>query len=337
MKLKIKTRLYVCLYCFTLTLFSSCYDDKGGLVDIKNDNLTNNKKIIIGERSGNINLFLEESNEDNFLVLEGDMLIPKSSVNVLKVYNVNEFKFEGIDDDIAYFKKQYSAKTTKFRSAINSNILSGAELWEGRWVYFAFNNKNNFDKEQYATIFKAICHWANKTNMRFKIVPANSHLKKITIFKKSKGCSCSVGSGNGNMNLSLTCDFQSIVHEIGHAVGFGHEHQRPKRDHYLTNFHTDKDYQFIKEGMDRLGENGKAIVAILKANLSKENVYDDSLPFDYNSVMLYGSWPRNHLVLRDFLKRNNLPVYTRLNGELIERPVYGLTSIDISKTYAAYQ
>ncbi|WP_440881019.1 M12 family metallopeptidase [Tenacibaculum sp. C7A-26P2] len=337
MKLKIKTKLYFFLYYSILVLFTSCYDDKGVFTDIKKDNLTNNEKIIIGESLGNINLYIDKHKEDNFLILLGDMLIPKSSVNILKIYNVNEFEIEDIDNDIAYFKKKYSTETTKLRSSINSNILYGAELWEGRWIHFAFNDKNNFSKKQYATIFKAMSHWANKTNMRFKIVPANSHLKKITIFKKSSGCNCSVGSVEGSMNLSLTCDFQSIVHEIGHAVGFGHEHQRPKRDSYLANFHTNKDYQFIKEGMNKLGENGKSIVATLKANLSKESVYDDSLPFDYNSVMLYGSWPRNHLILRDFLKRNNLPVYTHLNGDPVERPNFGLTSIDIRKTYVAYR
>ena len=55
-------------------------------------------------------------------------------------------------------------------------------------------------------------------------------------------CSCCsfVGKrGNGPQAISIgkNCDkFGIVVHELGHAVGFWHEHTRPDRDDWVTIF-----------------------------------------------------------------------------------------------------
>lgn len=69
------------------------------------------------------------------------------------------------------------------------------------------------------------------------------------------------------------CSFQlgTAVHEIGHALGLWHQHQRPSRDESIT-VHNDE------------------IASWARSNFVKvpmENVNEYNLPYDYNSIMHY--------------------------------------------------
>ena len=74
-----------------------------------------------------------------------------------------------------------------------------------------------------------------------------------------------ISIGNGCFSLS------TVVHEIGHAVGFWHEQSRPDRDKYVNihdeNIQTGREYNFNKRtDIDSLG-----------------------VTHDFNSVMHYSS------------------------------------------------
>ena len=64
------------------------------------------------------------------------------------------------------------------------------------------------------------------------------------------------------MSLGKNCDkFGIVVHELGHVVGFWHEHTRPDRDGYIdviyANILDNQDYNFQKmprEEINSLGE-----------------------------------------------------------------------------------
>ena len=64
-----------------------------------------------------------------------------------------------------------------------------------------------------------------------------------------------------------------VIHEIGHAIGFFHEQSRPDRDDYVT-IH----YENILEGLE--DQFTKHSAEILKTN---------GIPYDYASIMHYGS------------------------------------------------
>lgn len=56
-------------------------------------------------------------------------------------------------------------------------------------------------------------------------------------FKYPRCCSYVGRRGNGPQAISIgkNCDkFGIVVHELGHVIGFWHEHTRPDRDDHVT-------------------------------------------------------------------------------------------------------
>ncbi|ETN82729.1 astacin [Necator americanus] len=83
-------------------------------------------------------------------------------------------------------------------------------------------------------------HWENYTCVSF--VPKLDYHKHYIMFTIDKcGCCSYVGRrGDGPQAISIgkNCDkFGIVVHELGHVVGFWHEHTRPDRDQYVDIFY----------------------------------------------------------------------------------------------------
>ncbi|KAF8792970.1 Astacin like protein [Argiope bruennichi] len=81
-------------------------------------------------------------------------------------------------------------------------------------------------------------------------------------------------TGAQTINLDEGCYYiGTIVHEIGHAIGFWHEHQRHDRDKYLT-------------------INTKNIMQGLQDQFTLTKPQDEIIysNFDYNSIMIYGNY-----------------------------------------------
>lgn len=126
------------------------------------------------------------------------------------------------------------------------------------------------------SLFKqAMRHWENYTCVKFVERSATEHNNYIIFTERPCGCCSFVGKrGNGAQAISIgkNCDkFGIVVHELGHVVGFWHEHTRPDRDNHVQivrdHIMTGQEYNFNK--------------------LTEEEVNSLGLPYDYDSIMHY--------------------------------------------------
>ncbi|MDV3661071.1 hypothetical protein CMU70_11450 [Elizabethkingia anophelis] len=316
--------------------FSLMNSDK--IMSVVNQELSNPTSIFIANDNVTKIPYILENIEGNnsFYLFSDDILIPSTSVNIVKVFH-KPFNYSEIETLYNEYVKNY--RPSRSVSKNNGPIQPSTIIWEGGVIILSISK--DFPIERKSTLYNAISNWAYKTKLKFRIIEdENSNISKIRIIPIISGCRSSIGkpgNGLGEMSLSETCDLQSITHEIGHAVGLIHEHQRPIRNKYLTGLYTDKDYEFIQTGLEKLGKNGKGIVKTIKVNLSLIDVIDDSSPFDIKSVMMYGSYPRNDAVLLKFLQDNNKPFYKDSSGNEIPRPTFGLTSEDQLKVLKVYR
>jgi hypothetical protein len=105
-------------------------------------------------------------------------------------------------------------------------------LWPNATVVFSISSE--YTETEIEIIMDAMREWEDKTCIRFK---SRTTEDSYIHFFKGFGCCSFVGNLNyGRQPISIpnACLHHAIVlHEIGHAIGFWHEHSRPDRDQYI--------------------------------------------------------------------------------------------------------
>ncbi|UYV76941.1 MEP1B [Cordylochernes scorpioides] len=169
---------------------------------------------------------------------------------------------------------------------------------------------------QVAIIKRAMKEYHEKTCIKF--VERTTEANYINIFK-GQGCYSYVGlvhRGQQPVSLGQGCHVHgTIVHELGHAIGFFHEQNRSDRDEYLTIY-----WDNIKEGMaDQF--------ALLKPEQNRL-----LSPFDFDSIMLYGSmsFSKDRTKLRTMEGKGG-----RFLDEVYNKP--GLAASDIARIKKLYK
>ncbi|XP_077544736.1 astacin-like metalloprotease toxin 5 [Haemaphysalis longicornis] len=169
-------------------------------------------------------------------------------------------------------------------------LYTNVRLWENGTIPYVIDDEL---KQQKQLIRRAMDEIEKVTCLRF--VPRTSQHEDYVRLVNGNGCYSSLGcEGRGPQELSLGygCWFKTtVMHELLHAAGFVHEHSRSDRDDYidilLENVMEGKENQF-----DKLAPSEDQLLS----------------PFDYDSVMLYGSGQGS---------QNGLPTIVKKDGTAI--------------------
>ncbi len=89
------------------------------------------------------------------------------------------------------------------------------------------------------TIQDAIKEWEDNTPIRF-VQKQSQHTDYVDFVQGTRADACwsDIGRSGGRQTIQLRSDgdcwLDTLIHEIGHTVGFYHEHTRPDRDAFVT-------------------------------------------------------------------------------------------------------
>ncbi|XP_071506803.1 zinc metalloproteinase nas-6-like [Diadema antillarum] len=152
-------------------------------------------------------------------------------------------------------------------------IVKGNNLrWSNGVIPYTIDEE--FSNDVIRLLKSAMRHWQNRTCIRF--VPKKRSDRDYLRFGYFPGCWSFVGKHGGEQLISMGpgCSvFGTIVHELGHAIGFWHEQGRRDRDMYVQIVHRN-----IAPGTE---ENFGKIDAV--------NVTSQGYPYDFDSIMHYSS------------------------------------------------
>ncbi|VVC98444.1 unnamed protein product [Leptidea sinapis] len=228
---------------------------------------------------------------------------PKFHIEVNETQQFKGWFFRDSEDDLE------AAETTNRKERI----------WENGVIPYEIDG--NFSGAHKSLFKQAMRHWENFTCVKFVERDADIHRDYIVFTERPCGCCSFVGKrGNGAQAISIgkNCDkFGIVVHELGHVVGFWHEHTRPDRDRHVQiirdNIMNGQEYNFNK--------------------LTEEEVNSLGQTYDYDSIM--------HYARNTFSKGTYLDTILPLEVHGKKRPEIGqrirLSASDIAQTNLLYK
>lgn len=204
-------------------------------VDIIQQWNIDNKKITAGKYQDQSYYFITQNGQDTLVARENITGIPLGlDLKILSAFLTNTWvRISLLSDGQSKLSIQ-----PKLCGGANINF-DPARFWPNGAIPYEIDTKT-FPVGEIGRpiILAAIDEW-NKAGTGFHFVP-RTHEKDVLVFGENDQGTCysEVGRKGGVQYIRCHLEGQmfnkgSIMHEIGHAIGFNHEHQRYDRDNYL--------------------------------------------------------------------------------------------------------
>ncbi|KAL0832534.1 hypothetical protein ABMA28_000744 [Loxostege sticticalis] len=249
---------------------------------------------------------------------------PKDNVN--KTDDINPFQgwyFRDSSDDLdamesqLYEQEHNSTETTSRHRTARAATNRKERIWENGVIPYEIDG--NFSGAHKSLFKQAMRHWENFTCVKFVERDADLHKDYIVFTERPCGCCSFVGKRGGGaqaISIGKNCDkFGIVVHELGHVVGFWHEHTRPDRDNHVQiirdNIMTGQEYNFNKltaEEVNSLGQtyDYDSIMHYARNTFSKGTYLDTILPLEVHGKKRPEIGQRVRLSVSDIAQTNLL-------------------------------
>ncbi|WP_018984890.1 M12 family metallopeptidase [Salinimonas chungwhensis] len=259
------------------------------------------------------------NSKDNHLIKEHTMEVVHVDENGKEIVSTIEVqeKFGKIirDGDIivGYASDFYEGgEEQKNRNNTDMTTLASqasSKIWPQSVIPYSFSTA--YTNAEKSKVLAVLSQMSINTGLQF--VPRTNQSNYVNFIYTSSGDHAAgrsyVGMQGGKQNLELNKSSgfrtRTITHEMGHAIGYEHEHQRPDRDTFIS-----VNYPNLNDCRSSFN---------IKSDLSTNK------PYDIDSVMHYGSITSGSCVHDD-----SEPLFTNKSGNI----VYGSSTLTAQDTSA---
>nr|NP_001071840.1 Tolloid protein [Ciona intestinalis]BAE06735.1 Tolloid [Ciona intestinalis] len=215
---------------------------------------------------------------------------------------------------------RYKSRRQRAEEVFKRTRRAATARQERKWPHgvIPYTISANFTGSQRAMFKQAMRHWEGQTCLTF--IERTNEDNYIRFTYRPCGCCSYVGrKGTGPQAISIgkNCDkFGIVVHELGHVIGFWHEHTRPDRDDHIEiiykNIQAGQEYNFEQMDSSEINSLGEkydyySIMHYARNTFSKGMFLDTIRPMvDQETGMRPSIGQRTQLSEGDVIQANKL-------------------------------